>query len=322
LLPLTLLFALGCSPVVTFGSNAVAGDGGSAATGGDSDTSGSTTPVTPPGPPAIQSNNIAAPKGDVLEVALGNYLETCGPSAFDHYPDNATPCTTTSSWKARLNLPLAKLQVGTVMPFPDVSGGWGFSIIDPGVPYDPQYGCSGGGGSYWEGTVEVLSIDATTLRLRLAGTATFFDGTGDNADGDYDVALCGPTGIPARVLTGAIATTSGQTLTLAASNLPTSCANPAVPTGGCMAEMDWATIDLPPAMQAVGTYPLTNIATFSTSGPDAYGNCSQGQGSYWNGTIEIVSIDAAQVVFTLAGTDQHFITAGTADGTYVAPRCN
>ena len=75
-------------------------------------------------------------------------------------------------------------------------------------------------------------------------------------------------------------------------------------------------------MQAVGTYPLTNIATFSSSGPDAYGNCTQGQGSYWSGTVEIVSIDAAQVVFTLAGTDQHFISAGTADGTYVAPRCN
>jgi hypothetical protein len=322
LLPLTLLFALACNPVVISGSSSNPDQGGSPPTDTGSETSGSTTPETPPGPPAIQADNIAAPKGDVLEIALGNYLETCGPSAFDHYPENATPCHPTSSWRIRLNIPLASLQVGTVMPFPDISAGFDFSIIDPNVPYDPKYGCGGGGGSYWSGTVEVLSLTATTLRLRLAGTDKFIDGTGNNGDGDYDVTLCGPTGLPAHLLTGAIATTAGQTLTLAATNLPTSCASPAVPAGGCAIERDWATIDLPPAMQAVGTYPLTNVATFSTSGPDAYGNCAQGAGSYWNGTIQIVSIDASQVVFTLAGTDQHFIAAGTADGTYVAPRCN
>ena len=91
LLPFTLLFALACNPVIISGSSSNPDQGGSPATSGGSETSGSTTPVTPPGPPQIQANNIAAPKGDVLEIALGNYLESCGPSAFDHYPENATP---------------------------------------------------------------------------------------------------------------------------------------------------------------------------------------------------------------------------------------
>ncbi len=72
----------------------------------------------------------------------------------------------------------------------------------------------------------------------------------------------------------------------------------------------------------MGTYPLTNIATFSTSGPDSYGNCSYGGGSYWDGTIQILSIVPSQIVFTLSGTAQPFIAPGTADGSYVAPRCN
>ncbi len=75
----------------------IAGEGGGAGTGGESTASTLSTPEPPPLPAEIQADNIAAAKGDVLEIALGNYVETCGPSAFDHYPDNypraaPTPC--------------------------------------------------------------------------------------------------------------------------------------------------------------------------------------------------------------------------------------
>ena len=321
--PLTLLVAFGCNPVVMFGSGTMAGEGGGgASSGSESVTSTSSTGELPPESVEIQANNIAAAKGDILEIALGNFIETCGPSAFDHYPENYPPCLTDSSWRLRLNIPLAKLHVGAVLPFPEISDGWSYSQIDPMVPYEPQYGCGGGGGSYWEGTVEVLAISGATLQLRLAGTSTFFDSSGENADGDYDVALCGPTALPAHVLTSAVAIPSAEALTLVATNLPNTCADSHLYGLGCGVEVDSVTIALPPESQAVGTYPLTNVATFSSNGPDAYGNCSLGTGSYWSGTIEIVSIDPSQVTFTLSGTDQRFIAPGTADGTYVAPRCN
>jgi hypothetical protein len=322
LLPFTLLFSLGCNAIVTVGGGGPDGSDGEAS-GGESATSPPPISEPPPAPAAIQADNIAAAKGDVLEIALGNYVETCGPSAFGHYPENYPPCLSDPSWRLRLNIPVAALQVGAVLPFPDVSQGWTYSEIDPMVPYEPQYGCGGGGGSYWEGTVEVLAITGTSLKLRLAGTSPFYSSAGGNADGDYDVALCGPTAPPAHVITSAVATTSAQTLVLVATNLPNTCANPHLYGAGCATEVDSVTIVLPPEMQAVGTYPLTNIATFSTRGQDAYGDCSiAGAGSYWNGTIQIVSIDASQVAFTLSGTDQHFISPGTADGSYLAPRCN
>ncbi len=158
-------------------------------------------------------------------------------------------------WQLRLNIPLAKLQVGTVLPFPEVSQGWSFAEIDPMVPYEPQYGCGGGGGSYWEGTVAVLAITETTLKLRLAGTSLFYTSKGGNADGDYDVALCGPTALPAHVLTSAVATTSAQTLTLVATNLPNTCATPYLDGLGCSAEVDSVTIALPPGDASRGDLP-------------------------------------------------------------------
>ena len=47
-----------------------------------------------------------------------------------------------------------------------------------------------------------------------------------------------------------------------------------------------------------------------------------GMGAYGAGTIEIVSINASQVVFTLSGTDDLVPGKGNGDGTLTAPRCN
>ena len=46
--------------------------------------------------------------------------------------------------------------------------------------------CSGGGGSYSQGFLEILGVDADTAKVRLTDTFTFdFD-----ANGDYAAAIC------------------------------------------------------------------------------------------------------------------------------------
>lgn len=76
-------------------------------------------------------------------------------------------------------------------------------------------------------------------------------------------------------------------------------------------------INLPVSMQQIGTYSLEGIANWSES--DA---CNGGGGgSFWQGTIQVTSIDAGQVDFVLAGTNDFFVVEGNADGAWTAPRC-
>ncbi len=113
-----------------------------------------------------------------------------------------------------------------------------------------------------------------------------------------------------------------NTLVIFLSNGPQSCASPNMswdcgPVGHYQIE-----IQLPPNLQAVGTYPLQDHATMSeTDAGSAPNECSAGGGTYWDGTIQVTAIDSQQVSFTLAGTANLFLTPGTADGAYTAPRC-
>jgi len=112
-----------------------------------------------------------------------------------------------------------------------------------------------------------------------------------------------------------------NTLFLFVSNGAQSCLDPHAGPGGCVAHYQ-VTISLPPALQAVGTYPLTDLGFVSITEPNGTNTCSGGGGSYWDGTITISSIDGANVTFTLAGTMSVFLDPGTtADGTYTAKRC-
>jgi hypothetical protein len=86
-----------------------------------------------------------------------------------------------------------------------------------------------------------------------------------------------------------------------------------------------ATIDLAPTAQAVGTYSLQDIETnaWDCTISIPFG-CSGTNGSTCTGTVEITSIDASQVVFTLAlGTCYWgYASPPMLDGTYTAPRCD
>lgn len=83
------------------------------------------------------------------------------------------------------------------------------------------------------------------------------------------------------------------------------------------------TIGIPPALQVPGVLQLSDpalIAGFSVSqSPDPNGECmSGGGGSFLDGTIEIVSITSANVVFKLAGTNTSEFDA---NGDHTAIRC-
>ncbi len=305
----------GCGNIVTTagsnGTDDVPGGENQIGVGGNGSSTSTGSGTTPP----LQSDNVAQINGDVVEVELANYAQTCG-------QDNFPVCTIAETWQVRLKIPVAKLVAGTVISLADAQGfNSGSFAEDPAYPQS----CGGGGGTYWDGNVEVVAVSDTQATLRLTGTGGLIT-SGTNADGDYDVLLCGQKPPPAHLLTSAVATPSYVTpgnLTLYATSLQNTCADPSLGALGCSVGVDGVSIELSPAMQAVGTYPLDQIGTFSSWHPDPQASCGGGGGSYFQGTIEIVSIDASQVVFTLAGTsDGFFFSKGNADGTFTAPRCN
>ncbi|XXX80250.1 hypothetical protein WMF30_15900 [Sorangium sp. So ce134] len=81
-------------------------------------------------------------------------------------------------------------------------------------------------------------------------------------------------------------------------------------------------IGIPPALQVPGVINLDApelISYQSFTGPDrGGGDCYGGGGSFIEGTIEIVSIDAARVVVRLSDTDTYEFDA---NGEYTALRC-
>ena len=89
----------------------------------------------------------------------------------------------------------------------------------------------------------------------------------------------------------------------------------------CGAEW-FVSLNIPPAMQAIGTYPLddTGVNGFASETGDGVGpECSFGGGTFWGGTLTITSIDAVQVTGTLQNTDSYW--SFDADGAFTALRC-
>ncbi|XXX80251.1 hypothetical protein WMF30_15905 [Sorangium sp. So ce134] len=102
-------------------------------------------------------------------------------------------------------------------------------------------------------------------------------------------------------------------------NRELSCADPY----GDFACGTWeVSIGIPPALQVPGVLNLDApelISYQSFAGPDrGGGDCYGGGGSFIEGTIEIVSIDAAQVVVRLSDTDTYEFDA---NGEHTALRC-
>ena len=205
--PLALGFALAavlgvtaCTPIVIGGGDGTggAGEGGSTGTGIHGGSGGAI---------AVQSNAIAIPYlllgGDTppsqtgtsggngggasvdpnaLLVQIANYAQGCS--------NNPGPdCDGGFTWQISVTIPSA-LQVPGVLQLsdPSLNGFFSESLSDAQNTGD----CSGGGGSFVQGTLEIVSIDSGTIVVKLAGTSpgvTDFD-----ADGEYSAPIC-PTGV-------------------------------------------------------------------------------------------------------------------------------
>jgi len=132
------------------------------ATGSTGNTSGGGTTVA-----TVSSGSTIDP--DTLVIFLGSELQVCE----DPY---ASDCNT-PSWRVSLHLPTTHQAVGTYSL--DGLGNWSETIS-----------CgSGGGGTYWEGTIQITAIDQDEISFTLAGTNPFFDFQG-NADGEYTAPRC------------------------------------------------------------------------------------------------------------------------------------
>lgn len=100
------------------------------------------------------------------------------------------------------------------------------------------------------------------------------------------------------------------------------CQAPEPPTDCTKGDFE-VSLGVPPALLVPGTLQLSNpalIASFSETAPGG-GECMGGGGSFIQGTLEIVSVDAQQVTYTLSGTMAFDFGFGNVDGTYTAQRC-
>jgi hypothetical protein len=187
-------------------------------------------------------------------------------------------------------------------------------------------GGTGGDGGGKDGTTSSGVISGSTGSV---GTGDVDGGPAPLPDDGAAIAMLFSE-LPASdpdVGTGGVSSSTGgstvdpNTLFLFVSNGAQSCLDPHAQPAGCAARYQ-VSISLPPALQAVGTYPLKDIGFVSLTEPGGPGSCAGGGGSYWDGTIDITAIDGANVTFTLAGTAGVFFNPGTtADGTYTAKRC-
>lgn len=183
---------------------------------------------------------------------------------------------------------------------------------------------SGGSGGVDVGMTTGTSITTTSTTVSSTGTTT-----PTTNDGPAIAMLRSELPVPTPPDGSSGVTTTGggpdqdpKALFLFVSNVGQSCGDPFAALSGCAQPEFQVTIVLPTALQAVGTYPLDQIATAGESEPEGGNVCSGGGGSYWDGTIQITAIDATHVEFTLAGTSELFISSGqTANGSYSAKRC-
>lgn len=197
------LLALGaCKTTVIGGRGGEGGDGGSGGGGGVGGTSGVggeggvgggvvAGPATAIAEYAYMMSQTPPPGGssstsggggvdpNTLFVRIGNYGPACGNS----FPYG---CTNPPTWSVSIGIPPG-MQTPGVYPLsnPALDGFASVSGSDSGVDGD----CWGGGGSFTDGTIEIISNDGNTIVVRLAGTsgAGF---TEFSADGEYTAPIC------------------------------------------------------------------------------------------------------------------------------------
>jgi hypothetical protein len=147
---------------------------------------GAPPPVTPPSAAmAVLGSNLPAPPGGpapdptALYLFMGTAAETC------QDPWSSNDCTQTS--RVMLSLPAALQMPGII------------NLSDPAIAAtyddsrDPPYACTAYdhiGGTMPNGTIEILSIDASGLSFKIYGSHIDNGSGGFNADGLYAASIC------------------------------------------------------------------------------------------------------------------------------------
>lgn len=186
----TLLGTAACKTQV------IGGEGGAGGTGGGMGTAGGggglvfgppsaiaeyayTQPQPDPGPTGTTSSGGGTgPDPSTLFVRISNAQPACGVSV-------SFPCGPETVWQVSIGIPPSMQSPGGVYALSDPNLISSFSEGGSnGTPGD----CWGGGGTFWDGTLEVLSNDGATIVIRLSGTAS---GLGDfSVDGDWSAPIC------------------------------------------------------------------------------------------------------------------------------------
>jgi hypothetical protein len=192
------------------------------------------------------------------------------------------------------------------------------------------------------GTVRVVAVNDVGIELALSLEVPFAGGV---EDVDATALLCGPGEGPAgpsaiamrrdqipeasvdpgsSVAAGGGEPQAADDLVVFLGDITPACSDPFGVVNDC-ARSGWEVVlTLPATYQAVGSYSLSDPALqafFAGSLAGSDGQCAGGGGSYFEGTMDVLAIDASHVEFRLTDTSGLFTGQGNADGTYSASRC-
>lgn len=177
--PVLALFALG-SALGAVACGSTGGTGGSG--GGAGGTGGAAAQLPSPKVFSVTASRTANDGGvepGTLTIALGNRSVGCVVSHADF------PCLEPGQWVASIAIPPALQKPGS------------YPLSSPALVTDSAESgsegndcCFCGGGSFAIGALEIVSIDASKVVLRLSGTTTTIGSTKVDADGEHTADIC------------------------------------------------------------------------------------------------------------------------------------
>jgi len=163
------------------GQGGSAGSGGSGTAGGNPGSSNAISMLyselqspNPAGGTTVASTSGGGPDPNTLYIAISDTLQSCSD------PYAAGPCG--NHYKVMLGIPVALQQVGIInLNDPSIISNFSWAGVE-----DQPGQCPGGGGSFWDGELEITDIDQTHVAGVLTNTSTFdFD-----ANGPFDAPRC------------------------------------------------------------------------------------------------------------------------------------
>lgn len=210
-----------------------------------------------------------------------------------------------------------------------------YDLDDPAIisnfsEWGPSDGgeCQGGGGSFWDGTIEVIAIESDRVRVVLAGTSP------ENLDGAHAVYFCNAppvddsaviayfsSDLPEPGSGSAVATsgTSGgeELLHIRFADHGQSCADPGGPAPGPGETHHEFIVAIPQSYLTPGTYQLDDAAIV-TSYYEMEENTAavSGGGGTRPGALTILSVTDDTLEIELTGSQYDF-----ANGGGLVPRC-